>query len=141
MLPQDVLPVAIITNALLSLIVSFTDNSTDTINTNYNAPQYIPDDDDDDDDDATHYDCNNSPPYDLQVFLFLITHYENNVMNDYTNDFPLYKIPKCIHMKRNNTSIVTCKIIPKPKTSNTNNNPNNTLLDTGDPNKKLYSSH
>ena len=85
MLPQDVLPVAIITNALFSLIVSFMDNSTDTINTNYNAPQCIPDDDDDDDDDddATHYNCNNSPPYDLQVFLFLNTHYENNVMEDY----------------------------------------------------------
>ena len=52
------------------------------------------------------------------------------------NNFPLYKIPNCINMKRNNTSIVTGTTMPKPTTNNTNNNPNNTL-DTGDPNKKL----
>ena len=57
-------------------------------------------------------------------------------MEDYTNNFPLYKILKCVNMKRNNTSIVTGTTMPKPTTNNTNNNPNNTL-DTGDPNKKL----
>ena len=55
-------------------------------------------------------------------------------MEDYINDFWLYKIPKCINTERKNTSIVTGTKMPKPKTNNTNNNPNNTL-DTGDPNK------
>ena len=71
--------------------------------------------------------------YDLQL-VFLNTHYENNAMEDYINDFWLYKIPKCINTERKNTSIVTGTKMPKPKTNNTNNNPNNTL-DTGDPNK------
>ena len=57
-------------------------------------------------------------------------------MEHYTNNFLMYKIPKCINMTRNTTSIVTGTTISKPKTNNTNNNPNNNL-DTGDPNKKL----